>query len=339
MKTKTAKSRLSISVTSLLLCTSAGAGDFRFELRAGFEAERLSTAIPLFGGFPEVPDSTVFLDTDTDAVAVSGSWYFSGASDADGPMSRAVFLSRASSVDFAYRRTDVDTSIAIDPPLQLLPAPGFPPPPPDTIIRPAPGPVQPDFDGDEYSIGGRYVWTDSGWYVFGSASFGDSDVGEGAFSGSIETRRLTAGGGIYVGERTALEVAVLDTNVDISLGETTDSDSATDFAVSITHIGNLGATWQFGVDAAVISRDRSGSDTSTALRGSLYPTRAVAFGLEFESEVDAVFDDGTRYSIFGSWFVTPNVEVFGRYGQVDLDPPPGSTADLDLFSLGLSGRF
>ncbi len=326
-------------VVSLLLSASTRADDFGFEVSASFDADRLSWASPLFSFSGQ--ESTVFSDTDTDTTALTAAWYFGGASDDDGPLSRAVFLSRASSIDFAYRRIDVSANARIDPPPQLTPFPGpiSPGLPEDPIFVASPGPATPSVDGNDYALGGRYVWAESGWFVFGGVTIGDGDVSDSLFRISVDSRQLLAGGGLYLGERTAIEIAVIDSEVELQSNARVDDDSATDFAISFTHIGSLGSTWQYGVDAALIERDRANSDTATALRGSLFPSRNVAFGLEIETEVDAVFETGTRYSLFGSWFVTRQLEFFGSYGTVDIDAPEGSTADLDVYSLGFLGRF
>jgi hypothetical protein len=334
------KVRLLPAAVSLLLCTGVAADEFRFEVSAGFDGERLSTTSPLFGF--DGQEGTVFADTGTDTTALTAAWYFSGASDNDGPWSRAVFLSRASSLNLAYRRTDVSADISFDPPLQLSPFPGpiAPIVPPEPIFVATPVIAPRSFDGDEFSLGGRYVWAESGWFVFGNVSIGDADTPGNAFGLSIDTQQLIAGGGVYLGERTAIEVAVIDTEIKFTIDTGSGvEDSSTGLAISLTHIGNMGSTWQYGIDAALIDRDSANSDTAVALRGSLFPTPAVAFGLEIETEVEGVFDTGTRYSAFGSWFVTRQLEFFGKYGMVDIDAPAGSTADLDVYSLGFLGRF
>lgn len=332
-------SRRAALLPVLALAAYASAEDFNFELALDFERQSLSTAIPLFGGFPPgSPISTVFEDRDIDTTGLSGTWYFTGANADTGPRSRAAFLSRASSLSFTWQRTDVSSSFEISPPPTLPPA-GIAVPAAGTIIGFAPSalPLVTAIEGDEYAFGGRYVWADSGWFIFGGASFFEGDTGDNVgFSADTET--FVLGTGLYLGDSTAIEVAVIQTQIDRRIG-VFNSDDATDFALSFTHIGDVGASWQYGVDAALFTRDRSSADTSVSLRGSLYPNRSLAFGLDIETEVDAGFDTGTRYGVFGSWFITPNIEFEASYGTVDVDTPPGISSDLDVFSLGLLARF
>ena len=342
-KGKPSKARVLRALAGAIVLVSAPlkAEDFSFELGLDYDGQRLSTEIPLFT-IPGNPISTVFDDTDTDPVGLSGTWYFNGASAAEGPRSRAAFLSRASSLSVSWRRTDISSDFEIDPPIQLQP---FPPPPgiitlppPGTIVVAEPLPLVPDVEGNDYSVSGRYVWADSGWYAFGGVSLGEGDFDTNV-GFSADTRSYVIGTGLYLGDRTSIDVALIRSEIDVRIGAFEDDDDATDFALSFTHIGDVGTTWQYGVDAAVFSRDRSSSDTAFALRGSLYPTRSLAFGLEIETEVEAGFDTGTRYALFGSWFVTPQFEVTASYGEVDVDTPPGISADLDVFQVGLLGRF
>ncbi len=331
-----------LATFGLLAGITASADEFSFDVRASFDAERQSAEAPVFGIGGD--GGTLFTETDTDTTALAAAWYFDGASDDNGPYSRAVFLSRASSLNFAYRRTDVDVDLRLDPPPQPLPFPGVGVPPipipGEPIPITAPFFAPPTVENDEFALGGRYVWKDSGWFVFGNAAFGDGDTGTTGFSVGVDTRQFTVGGGVYLGEGTAIEVAIIDAEAEISL-DTGGSfeESSTGFVASVTHIGKLGDTWQYGLDAAIIDRDQPGIDTGAALRGSLFPRQNLAFGIEIETEVPASFVSGTRYAVFGSWFVTRQLEFFGEFGVVDTDSRFNAVTDLDVFSFGFLGRF
>ena len=245
--------------------------DFNFELSLGWDATRSSTtSTPLSIGNPPIPLPEITLDTDTDVISLFGTWYFSGASADEGPLSRAPFVSRASSLSFGYARNESSTDFNFSPePIPITPSPSLPLPPPGiTPIEPPfvlAFPVEePGLDGDIFSLGGRYVWQDSGWFVFGEATFGEADLGTGA-SLDVDTRRFIAGGGLYIGRMTSIDVALIRNEREISSSIFPFEESETDVGISLSHIGAMGSRWQYGIDVGLTSEERVDGDDGTAL--------------------------------------------------------------------------
>lgn len=330
-------------VLSIVLGTPAAqANEFRFELNAGFFADRVTTtSTPTVISDPppsELPVLTV--DTDTDEFSFAATWYFDGASAASGPMSRAAFVSRASSLAITYSRGDIDTDISIDPPIVFtpnpLPGPVIPLPP--EIINPTPISVDLGGDVDEVAAQLRYVWPDSGWYALASVAVLDTKLGTGLQAADVDSQRYVAGFGRYIAELTTLDIAVAQIENDFSGPFISGDDSATEVAVTLSHIGALAGNWQYGADASISSVDADDRDGDFGIRGSLYPTRSLAFGLGITGSFG---DDNapTTYNLFASWFATERFGISASFGIVDTDDPPGRDVDQDRFGLEAVARF
>ena len=324
---------------------TAHANEFRFELNAGFFADRVTTRStptvvldpPLN---PPLDPPTLTIDTDTDEFSVAAAWYFDGASAASGPMSRAAFVSRASSLAIAYSRGDIDTDISIDPPIVFTPdpLPGPVVPLPPGVANPAPIPVDLGGDVDELAAQLRYVWPDSGWYALAGVAVLDTKLNPGLQAADVDSRRYVAGFGRYIAELTTLDVAVARIENDFSGPFIGGDDSTTELAVTLSHIGALSGAWQYGADASISSVDADDRDGDFGIRGSLYPNRSLAFGLG----ITGSYGDNnapTTYNLFASWFATERFGISASFGIVDTDDPPGRDVDQDRFGLEAVARF
>ena len=333
---------LAIVVAIVPGTATAQASEFRFELNAGFLADRVTTrSTPITITPNPPPDLPVLtIDTDTDEFSVAAAWYFDGASAASGPMSRAAFVSRASSLAIAYSRGDIDTDVGIDPPIVVtpdpLPGPILPFPP--GVIDPTPIVFELGGDIDELATQLRYVWPDSGWYALASVATLDTKLNTGLQAVDVDSQRYVAGFGRYIAELTTLDIAVARIENDFSGPFAGDDDSATEVAVTLSHIGALAGDWQYGADASISSVDADDRDGDFGIRGSLYPNRALAFGLGITGSFGN--DNApTTYNLFASWFATERFGISASFGIVDTDDPPGTDVDQDRFGLEAVARF
>jgi len=302
-----------ILLLGLCFAANATAEDYDYELGLSYDrgsSDRLSTVT---GGGGILRNSS-----DSDTIGLSGLWYYSGLSDANGPKSRAAFLGRASGLYFGYSRGDESGSFSLTG---------------GGIFAPANGSV--DGRTNELSAGLRHVWRDSGWYVLGSFSrveMKSNSVTESvAASSSFDARAYTLGVGKYFGEATALDLQVAQVDTGNSRG--------TAVALSFTHIGTLGPDWQYGADIGIARSSGRGDEGSYSLRGSLYPSPEFEFGIGYSrQQLDGGFDLDTIEG-FVSWFIRDHVELTARYSQDNPDELPGQNIDSDLLGVGVNVRF
>jgi len=304
------------------LCFAAGATaeDYDYELSLSYDrggSDRSLTAIS--GGVPTPSLGVSRSSSDSDTVDLSGMWYYSGLSDANGPKSRAAFLSRASSLSFGYSRGDESGSFSFR----------------GGNIFPSTTTGSRDTTIDELSAGLRHVWRDSGWYVLGSFSrvkiTSNTEATGITASSSFDAKAYTLGVGKYFGETTALDLTIAQVDPGGSTG--------TAVALSFTHIGTLGSDWQYGADVGIARSNGRGDEGSYSLRGSLYPSPEFEFGIGYSrQQFDGGFDQNTIEG-FVSWFIRDHVELTARYSQDNPDELPGQNIDNDLLGVGVNVRF
>jgi len=85
--------------------------------------------------------------------------------------------------------------------------------------------------------------------------------------------------------------------------------------------------------------DTGGDGDTIALRGSLYPTPSIEFGLSFSRQDRSGGFDLKTTEAFAGWFVRDNIELSARYRLDDPDTFPGQDIDSDQFGIGVSMRF
>jgi hypothetical protein len=298
------------------LAAPAVAEEFSFEVGLSTDSSRLDfTGIAIDAqGVPIVPQITTEGYADNDNIALSGTWYFNGLSDASGPRARAAFLNRASSVSLLYSRGDGESDAVTNPP------------PPFVVLS------RLDTKTDSVLASLRYVSRQSGW--FGTASIGylSTEASFGMGSGSdTDATFYGAGFGKYVGASTAVEVNVGRSDNDFN--------DATTYGVALTHLQTLGEQWQYALDVAYSQSDNSFDEGRFLLRPSLYPSKDVEFGLELTHQQFDGGRDVTGIGGFASWFVRRNVVLSARYGTVDEDESNRIDTDIYSFGIGIDVRF
>ena len=192
-------------------------------------------------------------------------------------------------------------------------------------------------DGDAYAIDLRYVWRDSGWFANAGVAEADAGVG-GSIVGSGDSTAWRLGVGKYLFDTTTLALDVSETDDDFV--------DATNIALTFSHLGDMGETWQYAVDFGFARTDGDFDleyDTWSAAL-SLYPSRDFEFGVRIaEQNADQSILDSTSYEGFASWFVTPAVVLGARYRIDDVGwlgnvafPAADSSSDVDQDSIGVS---
>lgn len=272
---------------------------------------------------------TIFnsISTDTDDLSVVGSWYFTGLSDDKGPRARAVLVDRASVFSFRFSRAEQTTATVLtsDDPLSPFP-------PVDSTF---------ESEGDTFGFDVRHAFRDSGWIGIVGLSTTSAEF-SGAVSDSADATGWRLGVGKYLSENTTLGVDFSETNVD-------GGPDSTALGISLEHLGDLGAHWQYAVDVRYNRVDSDGPfevDTARAAF-SLYPTRDLELGVAVE-DASGSGQDVLGLELFASWFVSPGFRVSAGYRVDDTDSfgglslggaPSVSDTDQSSFRIGASLRF
>lgn len=303
---------------AVFAAAGVAADDFDFEVGATYDRTQLDAEQTINTNLGTIFNS---IDVDTDAYSLFGNWYFTGLSDANGPRARAAFVDRASILRLGYAGTDSSLSAATE----------------------STDPAFPEFDsafktnGDAYSLDGRYVWRESGWFAAaGIASVETSVSGAIVGGSSTDSTAWRLGVGKYLFENTSLA---------LDYGQSDqDGGDATNFSAMFSHLGNMGSTWQYAVDLGYSQTDSDLSLDFESWRAglSLYPNRDFEFGVSIaETDADFAALDSTSYEGFASWFVTPSVVLAARYRIDDvgflgsvLIPSADTTSDADQDSVG-----
>ena len=120
---------------------SANAEEFDWEVT--LDGSRVESE---FGSTVFGTDGFFGVRSEVDTLSLGANWFIDGLVIGDQPRSEAAFLNRASSLSFAYERADVDT----------------------TVFGIGADGATDNFSTDALSIGGRYVWEESGWFATGA---------------------------------------------------------------------------------------------------------------------------------------------------------------------------
>ena len=308
-------------LVGMLVARSGLAEEYNFEIALAFDSTQFDGSQTL-----TTPGGMIFNsgETDTDELSVLGSWYFAGLSDDKGPRARAVLVDRASSLSVGYSRSDQTRTAFLS-----SDDPSFSFPPIDSTF---------ESDGDNFVVDFRYVDRDSGW--FGNAGLFTTDTTLGGFvDGSLDDTGWSLGVGKYLFETTTLGLGV--GQVDGGGGE------KTVIAVSFSHLGDLGKSWQYAFDLGYgrLEVDGSGFEQDTwGAAIALYPSRDFEFGVAIEDISNSTnFNETTGVEGFASWFVKPNVRLSARYRVDDVDyfgniiiPSASRVGDAEQDSFGIS---
>lgn len=320
-------SQLSTTVLSfwVIFSTTAQADSYDYEIGISYDSTQGSNDSVANFGISPIPATVVTInsDSDTDEITASGNWYFDGVIANDGPRTRAAFIGRASYLSLTYTNGRGDDVITINSSDPLIPSSTF----------------QFDRENDDFSAGLRWVWAESGWY--GLANIVSADFDFSGDSGSVSTSADIYGVGVgkYIGTQTTIDLTVVRVESDSSGNIIGGNSSSSEVALSFSHIGNLGQTWQYGTDIGLSTTNVGNSDGSFNIGLSIYPTRDIAFGLNVISGLRDADAAPKRYNVSGSWFSSEKLEFTAGYGWVDIDEPPNTNSDQSSFSVGANYRF
>lgn len=304
--------RVALVLASSLLATSSIADEFNYDVGLNLSSSRNTTKTTIL-----IPGMTVQSrsEFDSDDIGVGGTWYFGAVEANSGPRSRAAFIERASGLSLRYSHGDGESGSTVPNPL-----PGNPP---DTLRT--------DESSSRYGGDVRYVWEDSGWYGLAMISRAELDIESPLFSTDFSSNAYGVGGGKYIGSQTAIDLTV--TRVEA------EGEHSTVAALSLTHIGAMGETWQYGADIGLSDSDADNSDGQFALGFSLYPSRDVAFGVDVFGPLQDVSDGVISYGLFASWYPSERVGLEARYFSSDVDVPSNVDVDQYGYGVGLNMRF
>lgn len=310
--------------TSLLIAVSLGAAvfntavaqePFQWEVGVGVSQLQDEFRIDSSGGFGTffITDSS----TDTDRLALNATWFFEPVTAPNGPLERAAFLGRASSVSVAAVRSDIDlsfTRFSSTEPLFSL---------------------QDDFASNALGVSARYVLPNSDWFIEGRVAREDFE----SLSGN-STDQYSAAVGRYLGDNTAVSLRIerSEFGTDSILPGT--SRGLDNYAVAVTHIGDAWGDWQYAVDSSLTESDQDSVDLRFDVAATLYPTSHLGVGLSASVSAEDFSEQSKRYGVFGRWFVTDAWSVSTRYEWTDFDDSPASVdRDDNAFELRVDYRF
>jgi len=316
---KTYRNSIIVLLVGCCFATNAVADDYNYEFGLSYGMGKTDAIVfSTLNGVPMPSLGVTTSSSDSDNLDFSGAWYYSGLSDTDTLKSRSVFLNRASSISVGYLRVDESGSFAFTGAGNLPPASSNT----DTTIN-------------QLSADLRHVWRDSGWYTLAGISraetkFDSAVAGVVIGSSEFDLTTYMLGVGKYLGKRTAVDLSITEAD--------TEGFTATSFALSFSHIGSIGETWQYGADVGLASSDVSGDDGSYSLRGSLYPSPDFEFGIGISRQnFDSGFELDT-IAVFASWFVRDNIELMTEYQQDD-DSTGLGVVDNDMLVFAVRVRF
>ena len=300
---------------AIALCAQAGtAEEFSWQIAGGYD--RIES-----GNSSEI-----------DTATVAATYFVQPVDDALGPLALTPFLSRSSRISFCAQRVNSKRQILAGT------SPGPIPLPPVTL-----------FATDEsaiYSLRGRHVWQDSGWFVGGGVQYLDFD---GAISATFETERdkdgIELSGGKYLGSNTAVWITAnsstetINTVGNVLFSPTqplfrivSDTDIETDtVSVSAMHVGgSTGLRYAVSGEALTIDTNFTSSSSlfSTGAPLPNQPGIGVIAGpgvviQPFTDPVTFSLDSQQTYSVAGELFPTDRLGVrigytsYSNFGNLD----------------------
>ncbi len=313
-------------MVGLFVAQPVMAEDYDFEFDLGFSSLNFDGSQTITTNAGTIFNSN---EIETDELSLSGTWYFNGLSDDNGPRARATLVDRASSLAIGYSQTDRTFSTVL-----TSTDPAFPFPSIDSRL---------EADDDTFAADFRYVAKDSGW--IGSIGLVTSEATVGApVNSSFDATGWGLGFGKYIAENTTLELQVSQVDAD-------GGSDASAFGVTFEHLGSFNDQWQYAVDLGYNRVDADGGPDVDTWRAavSMYPNRDVEFGIAIQDgSSDLAGSDSLGFEGFASWFVRPNFKLSARYRVDDVDylgtvafatPPTGGSADQDAFGINATVRF
>ena len=284
--------------------------------------------------------------------ALGATYYLSPVLDENGPYELAPFLSRSSRVSVDFGRESLretvfyTTALDTDDAIGAIAPEGWV----TTLLEDLPS--EAGFDTSDYSLSGRYVWPESGWYAGAGAQRDDfEEVPQSSFLRSeTDSRGFDLFAGKYIGPRMTIEAGLVSHTFRQSLQPSRFSDTSfgavqigifpvDDFSLPIPIVYGSESTAQAAYVSARLVGDMGGLtySISGSLGSSQVETR-VDFEIPttpfFEFGPDGVFTEvvlelpedfasqTTRerdYSFSGTLYPTDALGVGLRYSRIDGD--------------------
>lgn len=269
-------------------------------------------------------------DIEGDGAAVTGTRFFAPVA-ADGPLALSPFLARSSRVTIGVDGDEQRQTVV------------------RTFLLGTTTTFTPSRERDGYTIGGRKVWGESGWFLGGSYEGGDTELWSGIAGaptrGEIEGYGIVAGK--YLAATTSLELGLRTNDITTSfgtsticsflqciLGSTLTTDEA---ALSTLHVGSAGALG-YSISGAIVARESeiayheapppvsSPPPFTVGGVGALPPAGAVvspigaAVSLSLLNADQLPIDRHYSYSVGGELFPTRRLGVGLGYVRWDGEP-------------------
>lgn len=303
-----------VTVLAFLLCFSAHADDYNFEVGVTIgQSEADTTTI----SFPAPINTAATISANADQFDLRGTWFYTGLSDNKGPKTRAAFVDRSSSVSLSYFRSDLSSTV-------ILSGGGLPPDQSNISI-----------DVSGYSVDLRHVWRESGW--FGIISIGRAELdgiltnGPTTSTSDADSNAYSLGIGKYLADTTSVDLRVLS--------EESGSSTAAGISLRFSHLAPLGNTWMFGADVGITKTDTAGDGDAYNIVGSFYPNSEVDFGLSFARRDEEGGIDSESFELFAGWFISDSTRVHASYIEDTGGAGLSAEADSTGYEVGISSRF
>ena len=273
-----------ILVAAALLASMTAANAYQYEVNASYEST-------------DIDDS----NTDVDAYAIGGKYYFAPVANSTGPLAEAAFLSKASNLGLAYARSSVEDS--------------------DTILG-----VSYETTSDTIGLAGEYYVPNSQLYF--SAAVNNTDSTTKASALGISYSEDDSGTGY------AVEVGFLPVNgLLLAIGATDMEESIDPVQVAqLGFISTVGAIGAAGEDTAATLRAKyvtrlANNDVNFESKFLIGEETAYRFAADFyldptlsigASVADSTVDDSdTIFGVRVQKFFTPAVAVGLAYNTTD----------------------
>ncbi|MDE0931151.1 MAG: hypothetical protein OSA77_10710 [Halioglobus sp.] len=285
-------------ITGIALAMSAGAqADYDWELGAGYTAGKLSKELKSNG-------QTSKVNTDTDEIDVSATWYMETVDTSKGPLGEAAFLDHASNITIEIGDGKVELA------------------------------NQNNDDGQTYEASMRYVaegpgWKLSGWLVDLSAKRSEP--------ANLKIDQYSIGVGKYITENTTLVLNYENTSLNNGNGSGLDT-----YGGSVDHFfafgdGGLKAEVNF---ARTYVPNRDDVD-SYGLDATYYLSNNLGFGVNWE-QLENSGNETNVYGVSAEWFISESFAVSLSYQDITPEDVKYSNGDkLESYneSLSMSGLF
>jgi hypothetical protein len=263
-------------ITGIALAMSAGAqADYNWELGAGGTFGTVTQELKNNG------QKIRKIDTDTDQVEVSGTWYMETVDTSKGPLGEAAFLDASSSIKVEFGDGKVKLTQQNNP------------------------------DGQTYSADMRYVaegpgWKLSGWLV---------DLGyEREEPGNLKIDQYNVGIGKYITDNTTVVLNYESTSLNNGNGSGIDQ-----YGGNVDHFfaigdGGLKASVNFG---RTYVNNREDVDTY-GLDAIYYLGNNIGLGINWEQQEESGYEVN-RYGVSAEWFISESFAVTMAYNDVVAD--------------------